>query len=160
MSPQGGGRAAPVLLGQEQTTPEQEGSAPQLALGVPWASCTLLPRRCKSLLLQGRGQGRWKRSCGSIHLTLVLQQRCQLCPTACVPAGLSPAWAHPAAVVGDGEAVQAPFVAGGPFPSSTLRCLQAHFPSPLPRQEDHCGAGESGSTLGPCSQFTAKPPTS
>lgn len=75
VSPQGGGRAASGLLGQEQTTSE-EGFAARLALGVPEASCTLLPRRRRSLLPQGRGQGGWTWSCGSIHVTLVLQRRC------------------------------------------------------------------------------------
>lgn len=34
-SPRGAGRAALVLLGQEQTTLEQEGFTPRLASGVP-----------------------------------------------------------------------------------------------------------------------------
>lgn len=90
VSPQGGGRAASGLLGQEQTTSEQEGFAPRLALGVPKGSCALLPRRCKSLLPQGRGQGGWRRSCGSIHVTLVLQQRSQPLSHGMCPGGAEP----------------------------------------------------------------------
>lgn len=86
VSPQSGGRAASGLLAQN--TSEQV-FAPRLALGVPQASCTLLPRRCKSLLPQGRGQGRWNQSC-SIHVTLVLQRRCQLVSHSVCPGGAEP----------------------------------------------------------------------
>lgn len=131
VSPRGGGRAASGLLGQEETTSEQEGFAPRLVTGLPQPSCTLLWRRYKSLLPQGRGQGGWKRSCGSIHVRSSSSGGANGCPTVCVPGGLSPAWAHPGAAAGDGEVRQAPLVAGGPFPSPTLGCLQACFPSPL-----------------------------
>lgn len=45
---------------------------------------------------------------------------------------LSPTWAHPGVAVGDGEATKAALVPGWLFPSATLRCLQACFPSPTP----------------------------
>lgn len=87
--PWGAGRAALVLLGQEQNTLEQEGFVPWLVSGVPRASCTLLPRSCKSLLPQGRGSDGWKPSSSSTHVTLVLPRRCQPCPTA-RPGGAEP----------------------------------------------------------------------
>lgn len=141
--------SASVLLGQEQTTPEQEGFAPWLALGVPRVSCILLPRRGKSLLPQGRGQGSWKRSCGSIHLTLVLQQRCQRCPTARVPAGLSPAWAHPGAVASDGEAVAGTARGCGAISKPHARVFPGAFPQPSASPE----AGARGARRRGCKQL-------
>lgn len=141
--------SASVLLGQDQTKPEQEGFAPRLALGVPWVSCILLPRRGKSLLPQGRGQGSWKRSCGSIHLTLVLQQRCQRCPTARVPAGLSPAWAHPGAVASDGEAVAGTARGRGAISKPHARVFPGAFPQPSASPE----AGARGARRRGCKQL-------
>lgn len=78
---------------------------------------------------------------------------CGVCPV-----GLSPVWAHPGVVVGDGEAMGTLLMAGVHFQaprSGDSRCISQ--PSPRRGRSTGSGADTSGSALGPYSWFTAKP---